>query len=150
MSLRLVATGAATSTYSPGITSTASSQTVNVTAAFVGAVCADNALLSLLTDSMSGSFTTSCAGPTSSVSLTGTLTWSDLSTSTYTISSFTRETVSGHSVAHYSGTVDAGCAHYAGKQIDLLKIRLAAQLTACFSGGSVTSSTGTDIVQISG
>jgi hypothetical protein len=116
-----------------------------------GEPCSDDPNLRLVRDDFTGTLAAAtCTGVPVVTSSTGTLTWSDGTTSQYTadIATCTVLRVGGHAVARMSGTINPDAAHYPGAVIHRLGLRKATSVTACLTGGSVPGSSGYGLVAI--
>ncbi|MFD5514343.1 hypothetical protein ACFWIB_42860 [Streptomyces sp. NPDC127051] len=143
----LTGAGTSVSTYSPAITASTATVSLQATTVFVPAVaCADFPLRFLVSNLIQGTYATSCTGPITSPELTGTLHWSDSTTSEYTVTHDTAERVEGHLVGHVQGTITSG--HYTGATVHALSLRLATNVAACLTGSSVSTSSGWDVLVV--
>lgn len=141
----LAGIGATQTSYSPAITARPSKVTLHAEQTFVPALpSADNPLLLLVSNRLDGTIQTSCLGGTTDPNLNGTLRWSDGTVSSYHINTMTAERVEGHAVGRLVGNVSNG--HHQGAVINILGIKLAGDLTACLTGGGISSSTGFELV----
>jgi hypothetical protein len=140
----LAGLGVTTATYNPPLAEDERVVTIHHQTVFVPPLPSSNPLRLLLSERMDGQVVTSCGGPLREPNLHGTLQWSDGTQSSYTIDTVNAERVYGHLVARATGTINNG--HYSGCEINKLGIRLAGQVAACLSGGTVSNSAGSSIV----
>ncbi|MGW0765333.1 hypothetical protein [Streptomyces sp. NPDC002676] len=128
-------------TYSPPMTTSTQEYHITSDVLFVpGLPSAILPIVLLVSAHLSGSSTESCTSPITNPQATGTLTWSDGSTSSMRLVSLTGERVEGHPICHSGWTITAG--HYEGATVNTLAVALASNVTACLTGGSISSAAG--------
>ncbi|MFE2972617.1 hypothetical protein ACFXKC_55625 [Streptomyces sp. NPDC059340] len=127
--------------YSPPITESTQEYNISSYVVFTPAILAAvPPLVLLLSASLSGSSVESCTGPITNPQSTGTLTWSDGTTSSISLVSLTGERVEGHPICHSTWHVTSG--HFTGGTVNTLAVALASNLTACLTGGSISTASG--------
>ncbi|MFD7730560.1 hypothetical protein ACFV6F_09280 [Kitasatospora phosalacinea] len=144
----LTAVGLGASTYDPPLDTTERLTTTKAHVTYSQACDAPNQLLVLAADDYTAERTMSCTGKPVWHSAGGTLTWSDLSTSDYTIDIATAggDKVDGHGVASMTGTITSG--HFAGARVTRQSQRAAAGVAACLSGLPTATSQGQSLLEI--
>lgn len=137
----LVGLGAATTTYKPPITATPSTVELRCDVRYDPPLAStDDPSLKLMAHQAHGSVRASTQGPTTDPDMIGALSWSDGTTSGFTLDTLHGERVKGHYIGRITGEITSG--HYAGASVDLLNIRLAGDSidgTIPFSHGSVAA-----------